>query len=93
MSAPREFQPPGERKAYPSKCPVCGGAIKEEHVTLLYPGPDRTTRMIHGVPAGVCQSCAERYLRPDVAEKIERLLSAPPTGRQEVPVWDFAASV
>ncbi|MBI4730501.1 MAG: YgiT-type zinc finger protein [Acidobacteria bacterium] len=92
MSASAEFQPPRERKAYPSACPLCGGSIREERVTLHYAAPHGTTRLVHEVPAGVCQSCAERYLRPDVAEKIEHLLSAPPAGREEVPVWNFAAS-
>lgn len=92
MSSRAEFQPPRERRGYPSTCPLCGGAIREETVSLHYPANDGSPRIVHEVPAGVCRSCAERYLRPEVAEKIERLLSAAPAGREEVPVWNFAAT-
>lgn len=91
MSVRRKFEPPENKKAYPSACPQCGGSVEERRITLVYP-LDATSRMIRGVPAGVCQSCGERFLRPEVTTKIEKLLATRPSGVEEVPVWDFVAS-
>lgn len=92
MSDAREFAPPPRKNAYPPCCALCGGTVSEEIVALPYPGGDDTTRMVNHVPAGVCQTCGERYLRADVAQRIEELLAAPPSGHETVPVWDFAAT-
>ncbi|MFA5786253.1 MAG: type II toxin-antitoxin system MqsA family antitoxin [Actinomycetota bacterium] len=91
MKAPRSF-PPTQRRKHPSQCSQCAGSVRSRRVTLVYPGPDSTTRVVHGVPAGVCTSCGEKYITPEVAERIERLLSAPPARSEKVPVWDFAAN-
>lgn len=60
--------------------------------TFVYQEANGSTRVVHGVPAGICQSCGERYLREEVAAEIERLLNGPPARREEVPVWDFAGN-
>lgn len=61
------------RRAYPSRCSRCDGPVHEERVTLVYT-IDEFPKIVHGVPAGVCQNCGERYIRPEVASRIEELL-------------------
>lgn len=41
-----------ERKAYPSRCDLCGGEVVEELVTLSYPDKQGRVRVIEGAPAG-----------------------------------------
>ncbi|MFN2594675.1 MAG: type II toxin-antitoxin system MqsA family antitoxin [Actinomycetota bacterium] len=92
MTADRKFEPPARRADYPSACAVCGGSVAERTVTLSVPGPDGETRLVHHVPAGVCETCGEQYLTSLIAERLERLLDEPPSEEQAVPVWDFAAT-
>ena len=61
-------------------------------MTLSLPGPDGETRIVHHVPAGVCESCGEQYLRAVVAQRIERLLEDPPADHENFPVWNFVAT-
>lgn len=82
-----------DRKPYPSACHLCGGKISEKLVTLMLPDPSGTTRLVHGVPAGVCDQCGEQYLRAEVTAAIDRILKSPPTRREDVPVWEFASSI
>ncbi len=90
---PSRFLPPKNPKKYPSRCSVCGGEpVTEKVVTLVLPETDGTTRIVHGVPAGVCPQCGEQYLRLDVAEALDRILSSPPTRHEEIPVWEFAST-
>jgi YgiT-type zinc finger domain-containing protein len=83
--------PPDRPNTYPSKCFQCQGTVIEQDVNLVYPRSDGPPRLVNRVPAGVCDSCGEQYLRPETAEIIEKLLAAPPARHEEVPVWDFAA--
>lgn len=92
MTTTRKFEPPSEKADYPPRCAVCGGNVVERTVTLSLPESGGETRIVHHVPAGVCDTCGEQYLTSTVIGKIENLLEAPPTGHQEIPVWDFAAS-
>lgn len=79
-----------ERKAYPSRCDLCGGEVVEEVVTLTYPAREGGVRVIEGAPAGVCQQCHERYLSFATAAAIDDLLATPPTKQETVSVWEFA---
>lgn len=79
-----------ERKAYPSRCDLCGGDVVEQIVTLTYPDPEGGVRVIEGVPAGVCQQCHERYLSFETAAAIDDLLARPPTKKESFAVWEFA---
>lgn len=56
------FTAPEERKAYPSRCDLCGGDVVEAIVTLTYPDAESRVRVIEGAPAGVCDQCHEKYL-------------------------------
>lgn len=79
-----------ERKAYPTRCDLCGGDVVEEIVTLTYPDKEGRVRVIEGAPAGVCQQCRERYLSFETAAAIDELLASPPTKRETFAVWEFA---
>jgi YgiT-type zinc finger domain-containing protein len=92
MTTTRKFEPPTERADYPPLCAVCGGTVVERAVVLSLPEPGGEARIVHHVPAGVCENCGEQYLTSAVVRKLEKLLEAPPTSHQEIPVWDFAAS-
>lgn len=92
MNERAKFRPAEERRGYPSVCAVCGGAVEETSVTLVYGGRRGEARIVHHVPAGMCLACGERYLRPEVSEAVEELLARPPARREEVPSWDFAAA-
>lgn len=92
MSARGSF-PLDRPRSYPTRCHVCGNAeVVEKLVTLALPEPDGVTRLVQGVPAGVCTQCGEQYLRADVADAIDKILASPPARHEEVPVWDFAST-
>lgn len=91
MTGETAFEPPTELRPYPSRCSLCEGAIREERVTLVYT-IDGAPRIVHGVPAGVCQNCGERYLRPEVASRVEELLATSPPRHEKVPAWEFASA-
>ena len=90
MSA--SFPDPAARKAYPSRCTQCGGVVEQDVVTLSIVGRDGQVRLVRGVPAGVCRSCGEQYIRPEVTTEVERLLRTPPPRSEAIPAWDFAAT-
>lgn len=89
MSEQVRFEPPTHRKLYPSRCALCGGSVREEVVSLTYPWAEGRSRIVENVPAGVCQACHERYLRPEVVRRIEEILRVPPTRQVEVPLWSW----
>jgi len=82
----------GIARPYPSRCILCGGPVEEQVLTLPYTGENGSVRVVRGVPVGVCRVCGERYLRPEVAARIDELLARPADGNEEFPVWDFAAA-
>ena len=92
MTTTPKFEPPTQREDYPRRCSVCGGAVVERTVNLSLPDPAGEIRIVHHVPAGVCESCGEQYLTSAVIRRIEKLLEAPPTRRDKIPVWDFAVT-
>lgn len=92
MTVTRKFEPPAERSDYPSSCPTCGGTVTERAVTLALPEPGEGTRIVEHVPAGVCEVCGEQFLKAETTNRIDKLLAAPPSGHEEVPVWDFATT-
>jgi YgiT-type zinc finger domain-containing protein len=85
--------PPRHLNRYTTSCTVCGGSVVEKHVTVIYPDKQGGQRAIHGVPAGVCEQCGERYLHAAVAIEIERILGEPPERLEEIGASDFAAAV
>lgn len=90
MMRAMRFPPPEERETYPERCDLCGGSVSERLVSLALSDRDGRVRIIEGVPAGVCDQCHEQYLTVETSRAIDRLLSAPPSRQEAVPVWEFA---
>ncbi|MDP2949504.1 MAG: type II toxin-antitoxin system MqsA family antitoxin [Chloroflexota bacterium] len=72
-------------------CAFCKGDIEEKTITYIAEYRDRVV-IIENVPAEVCTQCGEKFIRPEVAEKIQRLVWEQPSPRRstEVPVYDLA---
>ncbi len=85
----REFSPTEEavRKRY-NRCHFCGGAVAEQQVVVDYRWGDELLAIIEGVPAGVCDTCGERYFKATVVKAIERTANSQARARRtiEVPV-------
>lgn len=69
-----------ERKEYPSLCTQCGGAVIDGLTEFVYEDRGVGTRIVRGVPVGICRSCGERHLREEVVAENERLFHGPPRG-------------
>jgi YgiT-type zinc finger domain-containing protein len=72
-------------------CIYCGGQVQECTAT-------REVRwqvelfLIEQVPMGVCNQCGERFLKPDVAKAIDKLLQTRKAARTEsVPVLTYTS--
>jgi len=72
-------------------CNFCKGETEEELIRYVqeYKG---VVVIVENVPADVCQQCGEQFIRPEIADKIQRLVwDAPkPKRTAEVPVYDLA---
>ncbi len=84
------FPAPEDREVYPETCDLCGSDVAEQLVTLALPDREGRVRIIHGVPAGVCEQCHEKYLTVETSRAIDALVAAPPTREEPMPIWDFA---
>jgi YgiT-type zinc finger domain-containing protein len=75
-------------------CFFCGGAVEER----LMPREIRWKGelvVFENVPTGVCAQCGEKFLRPEVAKKIDEAILAPksPSRILEVPVYQYQMDV
>jgi YgiT-type zinc finger domain-containing protein len=73
-----------------SDCFYCGGAVEERRL------PREMRRqgqlfIFEDVPLGVCMQCGEKFLKPEVAKSIDRVLQGqkPPTRMIQVPVYQY----
>jgi len=72
-------------------CFFCGGVVEER----LMPREMRwkgKLLIFEDVPMGVCAQCGEKYLRPDVAQKIDAALQSTtkhPSRTLKVPVYQY----
>jgi len=75
------------------KCAVCKGDVEERLIRYVQEIDGRIV-IVENVPAELCLACGERYIRSDIAEKIQRVVwdANSPSRRDEVPVYDLAAS-
>ena len=55
-------------------CVYCGGIVDEKSDVLDYRYHGRLF-IVEGVPMGVCRQCGEKYMKAEVARKIESLAS------------------
>ena len=72
-------------------CAVCGGRTEDRLIKYMQDYKGREV-IIENVPAEVCTQCGERFIRGDVAEKIQQIVwNRPATPRsKKVPVYEFA---
>jgi YgiT-type zinc finger domain-containing protein len=54
------------------QCYFCGGEVVEERVTVDYRWGTDLLAVVKNVPAGVCQSCGEHYLKAEVVKEMEK---------------------
>ena len=73
------------------KCAFCKGNTEERLITYVQEYKGRVV-IIENVPAEVCTQCGEKFIGPEVAEKIQRLVweQPAPKRRADVPVYDLA---
>lgn len=72
------------------KCAYCEGELSEKTVTYTTEHDGRVT-VVENVPALVCSQCGETVFRPDVVEKLQKIVwgELPQTGEVKVPFYDF----
>jgi len=73
------------------RCAFCKGEVEERLIRYVQEFEGRVI-IIENVPAEVCSQCGEKFIRPEVAEKIQRLVWEQPSPKRstEVPVYDLA---
>lgn len=73
------------------RCPLCGGSLEYKRVTHPQEYEGRVI-ILENVPAEVCRQCGEVLLRPDILERVQKLVwsAAIPRRTAQVPVYDFA---
>jgi YgiT-type zinc finger domain-containing protein len=77
-----------------SDCFYCGGVVEEQLVPreLRWQGQ---LFIFENVPMGVCTQCREKFLKPEVAKAIDRVLreQRKPTRTMQVPVYLYEPDV
>lgn len=73
------------------RCAFCKGETKEQLIRYVQEFKGNVV-IIENVPAEVCNQCGEKFIRPEVAAKIQRLVWDQPSPKRkaEVPVYDLA---
>ena len=73
------------------RCAICKGQTEDRLIRYVQDYKGRLV-IIENVPAEVCTQCGEKYIRGDVAKKMQQLVwSRPsPTRSKKVPVYDLA---
>ena len=71
-------------------CAFCKGSLKEKTVTYTTEYKGRVV-VVENVPALVCRQCSETVFRPEVVEKLQKIVwgELPQTGEIKVPFYDF----
>lgn len=54
------------------KCHFCGSKVSEQKVTVDYRWGDELLTVIKNVPAGVCETCGEKYFKAEVVKAMEK---------------------
>ncbi len=73
------------------RCALCKSDTEERLIRYVQEFDGRVV-IIENVPAAVCTQCGEQLIRPDIAEKIQRLVWEQPAPRRnaKVPVYDLS---
>ena len=74
-----------------NKCRTCGGTFEDGQITLTQQC-DGKVAILENVPAKECKQCGDGLLRPEIVEKIQKLVwsGATPNRMVRVPVYDLA---
>ncbi len=74
------------------RCAFCKGDTEERLIRYVQEYKGQLV-IIENVPAEVCTQCGERLIRPDIAERIQRLVWEQPRPKRQdrVPVYDLAS--
>ena len=77
-----------------SKCFYCGGEVAEQCLPRELRWQEQWY-ILEDVPVGVCQQCGEKFLKPEVAKVIDRILHAgkAPLRTLAVPVYAYEADL
>ncbi len=72
-------------------CAFCKSETEERLIQYVQEFKGRLV-IIENVPAEVCGNCGEKFIRPEVGEKIQRLVWDQPSPKRkaQVPVYDLA---
>ncbi|MBU2611936.1 MAG: YgiT-type zinc finger protein [Chloroflexi bacterium] len=75
-------------------CFFCGGVV-EEHLMPREVRWKGKLLIFENVPMGVCIQCSEKFLRPEVAKKIDAALHSArrPNRTLQVPVYQYQMDV
>lgn len=73
-----------------SDCYYCGGSVEARLMPRELRWRSRLF-VIEDVPMGVCEQCGEKFLTPEVAKDIDRILEEKeePTKTIQVPVYHY----
>lgn len=73
-----------------SDCFYCGGAVEERRLPREVRWQGQLF-IFENVPLGVCVQCGEKFIKPEVAKSIDRILQEQPqpTRTLQVPVYQY----
>ncbi len=77
-----------------SHCFYCGGEVEEQRLPRELRWKEKVF-VLEDVPIGVCRQCGERFLKPEVAKSIDRILQEEkaPLRTIEVPVYHYESDM
>lgn len=77
-----------------SNCFYCGGAVEEHRLPREVRWQGQLF-VFEDVPLGVCSQCGERFIKPEVAKSIDRVLQGQgqPARILQVPVYQYEPEV
>jgi YgiT-type zinc finger domain-containing protein len=72
------------------RCYACQGDLEKREITYTTVHSGRVI-VVENVPAEVCTQCGEPVFRPDVVEKLQKIVwgEVPETSEVTVPLYDF----
>lgn len=78
------------RASVTENCAYCQGELVEKTVTYTTENDGRVI-VVENVPALVCDQCGETLFRPEIVEKLQRIVwgETPQTREAKVPFYDF----
>jgi YgiT-type zinc finger domain-containing protein len=72
------------------RCPFCKGDTEQQLIRYVQEY-DGQVVIVENVPALVCDQCGETLFRPEIVEKLQRIVwgETPQTREVKVPFYDF----